>query len=198
MERIYISSYPKSYALLYDSIIKNSFSQLINKQTRNNNIIDLLFTNEKQLLSNINIGDYFGLYKNISDHYSVSFNVNNEKYPCKHILKSNNFDLNNANIKLIIYHLSRFNWEYLNSNDYNIDQKVEYFNNVLNKLFISHIEYDIPNINNTIKQVIPKNIMKLKKQVTKLFRKYKTNLQYKYNWDRSKTKIIQRIRIFKF
>ena len=24
-------SYPKSYALLYDSIIKNSFSQLINK-----------------------------------------------------------------------------------------------------------------------------------------------------------------------
>ena len=69
-------SYPKSYALLYDSIIKNSFSQLINKPTRNNNIIDLLFTNEKQLLSNINIGDYFGLYKNISDHYSVSFNVN--------------------------------------------------------------------------------------------------------------------------
>ena len=50
---------------------------------------------------------------------------------------------------MIKYHLSKFNWEYLNSNDYNIDQKVEYFNNVLNKLFISHI----PNINNTIKQV---------------------------------------------
>ena len=78
-------SYPKSYALLYDSIIKNSFSQLINKPTRNNNIIDLLFTNEKQLLS-INIGDYFGLYKNISDHYSISFNVNIEKYPRKQIL----------------------------------------------------------------------------------------------------------------
>ena len=44
------------------------------------------------LLSNINIEDYFGLYKNISDHYSVSFNVNIEKYPCrfpKQILKSN-------------------------------------------------------------------------------------------------------------
>ena len=50
---------------------------------------------------------------------------------------------------MIKYNLSRFNWEYLNSNDYNIDQKVEYFNNILNKLFISHI----PNINNTIKQV---------------------------------------------
>ena len=72
-------SYPNSYALLYDSIIKNLFSQLINKPTRTNNIIDLLFTNEKQLLSNINIGDYFGLHKNISDHYSVSFNVNIEK-----------------------------------------------------------------------------------------------------------------------
>ena len=178
-------SYPKSYALLYDSIIKNSFSQLINKPTRNNNIIDLLFTNEKQLLSNINIGDYFGLYKNISDHYSVSFNVNIEKYPCKQILKSNNFDFNNANIKLIKYHLSRFNWEYLNSNDYNIDQKVEYFNKVLNKLFISHI----PNINNTIKQVLPKNILKLKKQVKKLFRKSKTNLQYKYNWIEAKKKL---------
>ena len=55
--------YPKSYAFLYSSIIKYSVSQLINKPTRNNNIINLLFTNEKQLLSNINIGDYLGLYK---------------------------------------------------------------------------------------------------------------------------------------
>ena len=50
---------------------------------------------------------------------------------------------------MIKYHFSRFNWEFLNSNDYNIDQKVEYFNTVLNKLCISHIH----NINNTIKQV---------------------------------------------
>ena len=41
------SSYPKSYVLLYNSIIKNSFPQIINKPTHNNNIIDLLFTNEK-------------------------------------------------------------------------------------------------------------------------------------------------------
>ena len=36
-------------ALLYNSIIKNSFSQLINKPSiaSNNNIIDLLLTNEK-------------------------------------------------------------------------------------------------------------------------------------------------------
>ena len=86
---------------------------------------------------------------------------------------------------MIKYHLSRFNWEYLNSNDYNIDQKVEYFNKVLNKLFISHI----PNINNTIKQVVPKNILKLKKQVKKLFLKSKTNLQYKYNWIEAKKKL---------
>ena len=46
----------------------------------------LLFTKHKQLLSNINIGDYFGLYKYISEHYSVSFNVNIEKYPYKQIL----------------------------------------------------------------------------------------------------------------
>ena len=37
----------------------------------------------KQLLSNINIRDYFGLHKNLSDHYSVSFNINIEKYLCK-------------------------------------------------------------------------------------------------------------------
>ena len=67
------------------------------------------------------------------------------------------------------YHLSRFNWAYLNSNDYNIDQKVEYFNNVLNKLFISHI----PNINNTIKQVLPKNKLKLKKQLKNYFENLK-------------------------
>ena len=118
---------------------------IYNNNNYNNIIIDLLFTNEKQLLFNINIGDYFRLYKNISDHNSFSFNVNIEKYTCKQILKSNNFNFNNANIKLIKYNLSRFNWAYLNSNDYNIDQKVEYFNNLLNKLFISHVP------NNTIK-----------------------------------------------
>ena len=73
---------------------------------------------------------------------------------------------------MIKNHLSKFNWEYLNSNDYNIDQKVEYFNNVLNTLFISHI----PNINNTIKQVFPKNILKLKKQVKNVFRKLIYNI----------------------
>ena len=67
------------------------------------------------------------------------------------------------------YHLSRFNWAYINSNDYNIDKKVEYFNNFLNKLLISHV----PNINNTIKQVLPKNILKLKKKVTHLFENLK-------------------------
>ena len=67
-------------------LLKIPFSQLINKPTRNNNIFDLLFTNEKQYLSNINIVDYFGVYKNISDHYYVSFNVNIEKYPCIQIL----------------------------------------------------------------------------------------------------------------
>ena len=59
--------------------------------------------------------------------------------------------------------------------------KFEFFNKVLNKLLIY-----IPNINNTIKQVLPKNILKLKKQVKNLFRKSKTNLQYKYNWIEAK------------
>ena len=95
---------------------------------------------------------------------------------------------------MIKYHLSRFNWEYLNSNDYNIDQKVEYFNNVLNKLFISHIA----NINNTIKQVLPKNILKLKKQVKNLFRKSKTNLQYKYNWIEAKKKLSKELESLNF
>ena len=95
---------------------------------------------------------------------------------------------------MIKYHLSGFNWEYLNSNDYNIDQKVEYFNNILNKLFISHI----PNINNTIKQVLPKNILKLKKQVTNLFRKSKTNLQYKYNWKEANKKLSKELESLNF
>ena len=40
-------SYSKMYALFYNSNIKNSFLQLLNKPTRNNNIVDLLFINEK-------------------------------------------------------------------------------------------------------------------------------------------------------
>ena len=103
------------------------------------------------------------MLETISDYINIKVTIIlfQKKYPCKYILESNNFNFNNANIKFIKYHLSRFIWAYLNLNYYNMDQTLEYFNNVLNKLFIIHV----PNINNIIKQVLPKNILKLENQV---------------------------------
>ena len=66
-------------------------------------------------------------------------------------------------------------------------QKVEYFNNVLTKLFISHVH----NINNTIFYLYKtgaSEYIEIEEASKQCISKSKTYLQYKYNWKEAKKK----------
>ena len=68
-----------NYSICYNKFIKcrtdNYILQYINFPTRLNNILDLLFNNDKLLLSNISIEPKFGLNRYISDNFSFSINI---------------------------------------------------------------------------------------------------------------------------
>ena len=68
-------NYPMSYNKFIECITENSLLQYITFPTRLNNILDLLFTNDSLLLSNISKEPKFGINKHISDHFSFSFNI---------------------------------------------------------------------------------------------------------------------------
>ena len=65
--------------------------------------------------------------------------------------------MSHKKLKPYIVKVSVLGYFPLHSNDYNIDQIVEYFNNVINTLFISHVK---SNINNKIKQVGESNLIR--------------------------------------
>ena len=94
-DNISCPNYPTCYNKFIECITDNSLAQYINFPTRLNNILDLLFTNDKLLLSNISKELKFGLNQYISDHFSFSFNIlsssNSITNPIQPNFKKSNF-----------------------------------------------------------------------------------------------------------
>ena len=68
-------NYPSTYCEFENSLCQNSLIQLITFPTRNNNLLDLLLTNNPMIISKINECPPFGFGKYISDHISFSFSL---------------------------------------------------------------------------------------------------------------------------
>ena len=64
------------YHAIYNDLLANSLSQYVNKPTRGDSILDLIFSTNDCLVSNVNTGSEFST----SDHEIVSFNLNLEVY----------------------------------------------------------------------------------------------------------------------
>ena len=61
---------------LHNNLLKSGFSQHVNKPMRSDNILDLIFSINDGLVSNVNTGPEFGT----NDHIIVSFNINLKVY----------------------------------------------------------------------------------------------------------------------
>ena len=119
---------------LYNNLLESALSQHVHKPTRGNNILDLIFSTNDSLISNVNIGPEFGT----SDHKIVSFNVNLEVY------KTNSSEeqvymYRRGNYEQIRTILSDVDWNLI-SDTTDIDESWEKFTNILN---------------NTVKSCIP-------------------------------------------
>ena len=60
---------------LYNNLLESGLSQHVNKSTIGDNILDLVFSTNDGLVSNVNTGPEFST----SSHRIVSFNINLER-----------------------------------------------------------------------------------------------------------------------
>ena len=124
-----IIHYPSTYCEFENSLCQNSLIQLIIFPTRNNNLLDLLLTNNPMIISKINECPPFGFGKYISDHISFSFSL-----PFQANLKINQkvgLNFRKSNLYSIHQSLSSIDWNLLLSNSTDINNMFNIFYNTL-------------------------------------------------------------------
>ena len=167
-------NYPSTYCEFENSLCQNSLIQLITFPTRNNNLLDLLLTNNPMIISKINECPPFGFGKYISDHISFSFSL-----PFQANLKINQkvgLNFRNSNLYSIHKSLSSIDWNLLLSNSTDINNMFNIFYNTLYNIINDNVPA-YKHIKN--KKTYQKYILRLK---VKCLKYYKTRLDSHNNF----------------
>ena len=167
-------NYPSTYCEFENSLCQNSLIQLITFPTRNNNLLDLLLTNNPMIISEINECPPFGFGKYISDHISFSFSL-----PFQANLKINQkvgLNFRKSNLYSIHQYLSSIDWNLLLSNSTDINNMFNIFYNTLYNIINDNVPA-YKHIKN--KKTYPKYILRLK---VKCLKYYKTRLDSHNNF----------------
>ena len=167
-------NYPSTYCEFENSLCQNSLIQLITFPTRNNNLLDLLLTNNPMIISKINECPPFGFGKYISDHISFSFSL-----PFQAHLKINQkvgLNFRKSNLYSIHQSLSSIDWNLLLSNSTDINNMFNIFYNTLYNIINDNVPA-YKHIKN--KKTYPKYILRLK---VKCLKYYKTRLDSHNNF----------------
>ena len=125
-------NYSMSNNKFIECITENSLLQYITFPTRLNNILDLLFTNDSLLLSNISKEPKFGINKHISDHFSFSFNILSMSTHSVNPILPN---FKKANFILMYSLLKNTQWENILSYGKDIDETINIFYSTMLDIF---------------------------------------------------------------
>ena len=112
---------------LYNKLLESALSQHVHKPTRGDNTLDLIFSTNDNLVSNVNIGPEFST----SDHRIVSFNINFEIFK-ESDSEEKIFLYNKGNYERLRAILADVDWNKLLDEE-SIDEAWSKFTNVLNK-----------------------------------------------------------------
>ena len=111
---------------LYDSLLESALSQHVNEPTRDSNVLDLVFSTNDELISNVVVGPEFST----SDHKIVKFDIDLKIYEKNgseeivYVYSKGDYD----KLRLI---LSETDWNEISSCS-NIDESWKKFTNILN------------------------------------------------------------------
>ena len=110
------------FGVLQDNFLK----QVVREPTRGENILDLVLTNNENMISGVDVGSQLGC----SDHREIRFNLEWE------VNHNNNLvivpDFRRANYEGLRRHLEEVNWEYLEVGDEGQEISVERtYNNLI-------------------------------------------------------------------
>jgi len=159
----YLTSQEKCHDMFVDFINDLGLHQFVCEPTRNNNILDLVLSNNHALISDVNIQCPFST----SDHNIVQFSINIANN--SQVVENDctvYYDYNNADFDSIIEYLSRINWDYEFSFVFTID---EYWS-----IFSSHLS-------NCIELYVPKRQLRCNTTAARNRKSYPRPLQRMLN-----------------
>ena len=116
-----------------DCFNSNGLSQFVLEPTRGNNILDLVFSNDPNLLQNIRIGDAIAN----SDHNSISFEISTP--PITSSPPSARLNWKKANLVNILCDLDLINWSIVFSKCNDIDELWHCFESACLKTIHEHV-----------------------------------------------------------
>ena len=111
---------------LYNNLLESALSQHVHNPTRGNNILDLIFSTNDSLITDVNVGPEFST----SDHKIVSFNINLEVYKTN-VSEEQVYMYKQGNYELLRAILSEVDWSVI-SDTTDIDESWTKFTNILN------------------------------------------------------------------
>lgn len=154
--------------IFIDFCLSNNFIQNVSEPTRGNNILDLILTNQKNLLNDIKVGEPFST----SDHNQILLNLATSFKSEKMNIKKRNFSLKNL-LKLRA-HLFNVKWSHLDS-FFSINDKYNGFLSIINSLTNLCIPIKEVNIKKLYKIHYPDEIKNLISRKKELYRLCKIN-----------------------
>ena len=118
------------YNTFAECINENSLIQHVNFPTRGSNILDLVFTADPLLVSQVTSQDHFSFLDSVSDHTALVLCLNVRYEPATETPIEKHFDFRRANMFLLKSLIVAVNWEMLLANttiDTNIDTMIDTF-----------------------------------------------------------------------
>ena len=118
------------YNTFAECINENSLTQHVNFPTRGSNILDLVFTADPLLVSQVTSQDHFSFLDSVSDHTALVLCLNVRYEPATETPIEKHFDFRRANMFLLKSLIVAVNWEMLLANttiDTNIDTMIDTF-----------------------------------------------------------------------
>jgi hypothetical protein len=159
-----ISFGDSSHDLFVETCSANALTQLVSGNTRLNNLLDLILTNNSKNVFNI---ETIAPFTSTCDHCMIIFNCNLEKYkPYKKTIKYNFFK---ADYNSIISDLQNVNWYLLAKQNQDVETFWQTICNFLNLSISSHVPLTFNKKNN----IQPLAIRKLASKKRTLYRDYK-------------------------
>ena len=165
------------HSSFYDVVSELGLTQCVNHATRNNNLLDLVFTDNPLIMSNIDVQCPFSH----SDHSSVAFDI---LLPSKSCVKEDLcdcfndyfYDFKNADYGSIRDALAMYDWNVLLDNCSNVESAWAIFINVINDAVAANVPLkSARKIPVSRKSTYPKYIMRMMQKKKRLWRKHRAH-----------------------
>ena len=166
----YVSPNEKCHSIFLNLVNELGLHQFVKEPTRNMNLLDLVFSNNSSLISDISVECPFST----SDHNTVQFSINTNKFNQCENKPESFYDFSNADFKSLELYLSKINWDF----EFSCACTIEDYWSIFLRLFGTGINEFVPirkKYYNKTSNHYPKYIKKILSRKVLLWKRWTNN-----------------------